>query len=189
MRILFLRKRLLYLLPVASLVLSLLSTPVLADTEQSINGSITPLQPIISITIDDNTLPYGVIPLGTVDATPNPDKVINITNNGNTTARLNIRGSDAIPTVNGQESWQLVTTAPGQSTYNHKFQVAGVSNAEPTTVDLTFIPRSPTVTEFANNVAPDSNGVVALIFRISTPTSTVGFDQRNFSVVIQAVAQ
>lgn len=158
--------------------------PVSAAVEQHITGTVDPTVPTISVVVSDTSAGF-TLGLGANNIPPAPDDLYVATNNGSVIQQFNIRGTDA--TGVGEETWTLVTTAPGVNTYNlSAVNIAG-TNAN-TSFNSTLIPKAPTSQQLAYNVLPGS-GSVSFRLRMNSPTNSGTLGVRNFAVTIQAVGQ
>ena len=125
---------------------------------------------IISITVSDGAISYGIIPANSSKSTCDLNDTQIVTNNGNVAETFNIMGSNST-------NWTL-GTSPGNEIYVHKFSTSSC----PWT---SGIPLTTSYQTMATNIAP--NATTTLNLQITTPTNTNYFTQQNINVTIQAV--
>jgi hypothetical protein len=147
----------------------------LLDTYTVIPQITTASATIISVSVSDGTITYGMLPLNTSKSTCTSElnDAQTVTNNGNVTENFLIRGQNSA-------NWTLATT-PGTNQYVHKFLNGTCSTFSGgtalTTSDQTF----------ATGIPP--NGTATLNLQITTPTATDYFTQQSVNVTITAVQQ
>jgi len=147
----------------------------LLDTYTVIPQITTASATIVSVSVSDGTIAYGMLPLNTSKSTCTSElnDAQTVTNNGNVTENFLIRGQNSA-------NWTLATT-PGTEQYVHKFLNGTCSTFSGgtalTTSDQTF----------ATGIPP--NGTATLNLQITTPTATNYFSQQSVDVTITAVQQ
>jgi len=147
----------------------------LLDTYTVIPQITTASATIISVSVSDGTIAYGMLPLNTSKSTCTSelnDAQI-VTNNGNVTENFLIRGQNSA-------NWILAATA-GTDQYVHKF-LNGTCSTFSGGTTLTTSDQT-----FATGIAP--NGTATLNLQITTPTATNYFTQQSVNVTITAVQQ
>ena len=128
---------------------------------------------LISVTVDVSSVAYGIVPLSTVDAAPDPDSVITPRNAGNVTVKLDIRGA-------GSTNWTLSSSAVGANQFMHKF---GPWN-DPTLGTLVPL-DSVAYAALDASVDPQTAGQ-AFKLRLSTPDSTTNYVEESTTVTVLA---
>lgn len=151
-------------------------SPILQDWTISWSG------PVISISVSDGVVAYGIMPPNTSKTTlPGElDDVQTITNDGNVSEDFNIKGQDA---TGGGCTWTLGTTN-GFNQYVHQFcnSTSYDCSSPPTNyTDLTTSYQS-----LATGIS--ANGTVQFQLRLITPTKSSCFGEQSVDVTIQAVA-
>jgi hypothetical protein len=147
----------------------------LLDTYTVIPQITTASATIVSVSVSDGTIAYGMLPLNTSKSTCTSelnDAQI-VTNNGNVTENFLIKGQNSA-------NWTLATT-PGTDQYVHKFLNGTCSTFSGGTA-LTTSNQT-----FATGIPP--NGTATLNLQITTPTATNYFSQQSVDVTITAVQQ
>jgi len=125
---------------------------------------------LITITVADGSVEYGILPVNTL-------KIVQtqvVTNNSNVAVDLNVKSSDAI----GGTQWTLATTNAALDEFTHESSPDG-STWTAFNVDNT------TVTSLATNVAA-SGGTQDLDLRIGTPVSVTDNVEKTITVTVQA---
>ena len=115
-------KKFLASLGILSLILAL-AAPVLADTEGSVSATVTPQ--LISVTVADGGVDYGILALSPSSASPTTKSTVDlfdtqvITNNGNVNEDFSVKSSDA---AGGTTPWNLVAAASiSTDAYDHQY--------------------------------------------------------------------
>jgi len=142
----------------------------LLDTYNYIPQITTSIATVISVSVSDGAISYGIIPANSSKSTCDLNDTQIVTNNGNVAETFNIMGSNST-------NWTL-GASPGNEIYVHKFSTSSC----PWT---SGIPLTTSYQTMATNIAP--NATTTLNLQITTPTNTNYFTQQNVNVTIQAV--
>jgi hypothetical protein len=130
--------------------------------------------PVYSIAItSDGTIEYGFVDLSSATTTVGSNTQT-AQNDGTVAEKLNIRSSDATGGVN----WAL-SSAIGSNVYTHEFSTTSGSSWATMPDNATYVVADPLVT------ASDS---VNFDFRLTAPSDTSDFQEKNITITIQAVA-
>jgi len=130
----------------------------------------TSIATVISVSVSDGVISYGIIPTNSSKSTCDLNDTQIVTNNGNVAETFNIMGSNSA-------NWTLGTT-PGSEVYVHKFSTSSCPWTTGTALTTSYQPM-------ATNIAP--NATTTLNLQITTPTATNYFNQQSVNVTIQAV--
>lgn len=130
----------------------------------------------ISVSVSDGTINYGTLPLNSSANTITLTDTQTITNEGNITIDILIKGQDSA-------NWTLGNSGDTNQ-YAHHFCNASESDCDtPTTNYLNLT---------TNNLTLDSgivpNDEINLDLHITTPTTSTFFTEQNVDVIITAVA-
>lgn len=130
---------------------------------------------LISITISDGSISYGMLPKGaTKDTTSSGvNDSQTATNNGNVAEDFNIKGQNTT-------AWTLAGSQ-GSEQYFHKFCNNGTCDASPTWTALTTNYQA-----VGSNIA--TSGTKEFDLQIGVPSATATYTSQNADVTIQAVA-
>jgi hypothetical protein len=146
-----------------------LTVPSLADENQTVSATVTPL--LISVLIDPTSVTYGTRAPNTTQHASNPT-FVTVTNNGSVTERFNIKGAASTPSA-----WTLGATA-GTNQYVHRFSTNGSTFTEMQTGDQSLM----------TGVGVSSN--FQLFLQMDMPTTvTTGVVQQTLPVVVTALQQ
>jgi len=155
----------------------------LLDTYTVIPQITTASATIISVSVSDGNVAYGIMPTNTSKSTL-PGELNDMqtaTNDGNVTENFNIKGQDA---TGGGCTWTLASTN-GTDQYVHQF-------CNDTDYDCSSPPTNYTALTTSYQ-SLDTNipvsGTVQIQLRLTTPTSSSCFGQQSVDVTIQAVQQ
>lgn len=140
-----------------------------ADTD-SVSATVTVQN--ISLSVADGSVSYGTLATNSSANTTSPSDEQTITNDGNVTIDVNIRGADTA-------AWTLAGTA-GANAYIHRFCTATCG-----TYPTNYTIMTTSYAELATGVA--AAGTQALHLGITTPTSSVSYTQQTADVTVQAV--
>ena len=134
---------------------------------------------IVSVTVSDGTINYGVIAAGgqksTIASSLNNTQVA--TNDGNLTENFNIRGSNTV-------DWTLAA-ASGSNIYVHEFCTAGSGSPDPCDSGGTWSKMTTAYQSLSTNVSASQSRRFDL--RLTTPVSSTSSAQQSSVVTIQAV--
>jgi hypothetical protein len=142
----------------------------LLNTYSYIPQITTSIATVISVSVSDGAISYGIIPANSSKSTCDLNDTQIVTNNGNVAETFNIMGSNST-------NWTL-GTSPGNEIYVHKFSTSSC----PWT---SGVPLTTSYQTMATNIVP--NATTTLNLQITTPTNTNYFTQQNVNVTIQAV--
>jgi hypothetical protein len=142
----------------------------LLDTYSYIPQITTSIATVISVSVSDGAISYGIIPANSSKSTCDLNDTQIVTNNGNVAETFNIMGSNST-------NWTL-GTSPGNEIYVHQFSTSSC----PWT---SGVPLTTSYQTMVTNVVP--NATTTLNLQITTPTNTNYFTQQNVNVTIQAV--
>lgn len=153
--------------------------PVWAGESEEIEATVTPY--LVSLTLSESSLAYGVVPLNTQNRPPVNDPAITATNNGTVTERFYIKGANA--TNAGGDTWTLGTEADLETIdyYVHEFGM-GSSPSDSDLIALTT----------GNSYMPDTadtaiGGEHQFKIRISTPKTISGaYTEYSTAVTVTA---
>lgn len=130
----------------------------------------TPVEPIVSVSVSDGVVSYGLMPMNTSKSTLASD--LNdtqvVTNDGNVATDINIKGQDSA-------AWNLGVT-PGSNQYVHKYSINAGTDWFALTSGYQLL---------LSNLAAD--GTQSVDLRLTTPTSSSSYNQQSVDVTIQAV--
>lgn len=157
----------------AMLVVFSLGLPVLAADTATVNATVTAQN--ISVTINDGSVSYGIMALGTSRSTISGDLNDQQTaqNNGNVAEDFNIRGQNSA-------NWTLAATI-GTDQYVHRFCTSSC-----TTPPTNYTALTTSYQTLANSVAPSGTQVFDL--QLSTPSATTTYTSQSVDVIVLAVA-
>lgn len=137
---------------------------------------------IISITVADGSIEYGLIPLNSSRSTLSSDldDQQTVTNDGNATIDINIRGQHS--TGSGC-SWNIAAS-PGADQYAHTFCNSTSNSCTSPPTNFNPLDDSDYV-ELASEIEEDSS--VDFHLRLLSPTSVTCHDEQTVNVTLQAV--
>jgi len=144
-----------------------------ADTA---NVSATVTAELITISVADGSITYGILPVNTNEDTVFLTDTQVVTNDGNVEADLAVKSSDAV----GGTDWNLAATNASLDEFTHEFSSNGGSNWTVFNVD------NVTYTSLTTNVAV--NGTQNLDLRIKTPASVTDNTEKTITVTVLATA-
>ncbi|MCL4384224.1 hypothetical protein M1116_02130 [Patescibacteria group bacterium] len=153
-----------------------LASKTQSATEASVAATVTAQN--ISVGVSDATITYGVMGVGTSKDTTNRGGMLNdsqvLTNDGNITENINIRGQNSA-------NWTLaVGSTAGSDIYTHKWCTSNCDSAPTWNTIIT-----------TNGTLQTSVGVGGTLWfdlQLGTPTSSSNYTQQSVDVTIQAVA-
>ena len=143
-----------------------------AATEASVSATVT--AELISVSVADGSVAYGILPVNTSADTVTLTQTQVVTNDSNVAADLDVKSSDAV----GGTDWNLVATA-GADAFTHEFSPDGTNWTTFNVVNATY-------TSLATNVA--AGDPQNLDLRIGTPTSVSDNDLKTITVTVLATA-
>jgi hypothetical protein len=136
--------------------------------------------PLISITVSDASVAYGVLDVNTSKETTsgelNDTQVA--TNNGSVAEDFNIKGQDSA-------DWTLAGSA-GNEQYVHSFCTAGGGSPDPCDAVPTWTASTTSYQTLASNIA--TSGTKRFDLKVTMPTATTATADQTVSVIVQAVA-
>lgn len=134
---------------------------------------------IISVTVSDGSVNYGIISPGssrsTISSQLNDTQAA--TNDGNFAEDFNIRGNNSV-------AWTLSATA-GNNQYVHSYCTTGSGSPDPCDTGGFFSALTTSYQPLATNVAV--SGIQRFDLRVTAPTSTTATANQAVDVTIQAV--
>jgi hypothetical protein len=149
--------------------------PAGADNhEGTVNAFVTPQ--VVSISINNTTLQYGSLQVGTLDARPDPTG-FTVTNNGTLTVSLEIKGAHSRNVSDDLQGWTL-GASPGSETYVHRFSI--MTNPAP----HEFNPLGTAFDPFISGVTSGNN--VSVKLSLHMPTSTTKLGEQRLPVTVRA---
>ena len=139
-----------------------------ADTTAEVSATVT--AELITISVADGSVEYGIVPIDTLKTVQTQV----VTNNSNVAVDLDVKSSNAI----GGTQWTLAATNAALDEFTHESSPDG-STWTAFNVDNT------TLTSLATNVAADG-GVQDLDLRIKTPLTVTDNIEKTITVTVQA---
>lgn len=130
----------------------------------------------ISVTVTDGTVAYGTMALNTIKSTTTTIDTQTVTNNGNVSVDLTVRGSSTTP-----GNWGLSSTA-GSSIYVHKFCTTTCTSA----ANYTAM-NSSTYTNMKSDLTT-TTPTQSMDLLINTPTAVADYTQQSMVVTVSAAA-
>ena len=127
----------------------------------------------ISLSVSDGIVTYGILALGSTKNTTQLTDTQSVTNNGNVTIDVNIKGQNTA-------AWTLAGTA-GADQYVHQFCLATC-----TTYPTNYTSMTTSYSLAINDLAVGSQN---LDLGISAPTSSGSYTEQEVDVMVQAVAE
>jgi hypothetical protein len=142
-------------------------------------GRITLTYPLISVSVSDGTVAYGILATNSSKDTTSGglNDTQAATNDGTAAEDFNIIGQSST-------NWTLAGS-PGASQYSHQFCKAGSGSPDPCDASPTWTSLSTSYQQLAVNIAASSNQRFDL--KINTPTSTSATSQQTVNITVQAV--
>lgn len=131
----------------------------------------------ISVTVSDGTVAYGTMALNTIKTTTTTGDTQTITNNGNVSVDLTVRGSSTTP-----GNWGLSPTAAGSSIYMHKFCTSTCTSV----ANYTAM-NSSTYTNMKSDLTT-TTATQSMDLLINTPTAVSDYTQQSMVVTVSAAA-
>ena len=141
-----------------------------ADTA---NVSATVTAELITISVADGSVAYGILPVNTSEDTVLLGDTQVVTNDGNVDVDLEVRSSDAV----GGTEWNLAATNAALNDFTHEFAPDG-------STWTTFNVVNATYTSLATNVATSTDQNLDL--RIKTPASVSDNVEKTITVTVLA---
>jgi len=159
---------------ILGLVVMLVGVVATADTTAVVSATVT--TDLITISVDDGSVAYGILPLNTNQDTTasglNDTQVV--TNDGNVNVDLEVKSSDAI----GGTGWNLAATNASSDEFTHEYSSDGGTGWATFNVDNT------TYASLATSIA--ALGTQNLDLRIKTPTSVTDNTEKTITVTVLA---
>ena len=142
-------------------------------------GRITLTYPLISVSVSDGSVAYGILATSTSKDTTSGglNDSQSATNDGTAAEDFNIIGQSSA-------NWTLAGS-PGANQYSHQFCKAGSGSPDPCDASPTWTSLSTSYQQLASNIASTSSQRFDL--KINTPTSTSATAQQTVNITIQAV--
>jgi len=183
------KKRILALVAVLAVVGLLLPATVFAAVEDTVECTVTAT--LVAVTVEDGSVAYGTLALGTTKNTAlydDPDNLNGmataqtqtITNTGTVAEDFSIRTEDALGTIH----WMLHATTPSTDQFTHAYNVADAAYTGSGTITFTKWAASNVGENVATDVAVD--GVKYLELEISMPTSVTDAGTHTITVTVLA---
>jgi len=151
-------------------VLFVLPVSALDQDQEPITVTVTPK--LVSLTISDTSVSYGVVSLGVGKTAPS-DHPITVTNSGNVTEDFDIEG-DSATTTGG--SWGLVSGSPVANQFKHSFALGPAFDS--------FTALTTGFGNFVDGVA--ASGTQDFKLKIEMPSSTSVYGQYTTKVELLA---
>lgn len=143
---------------------------VFAADEGTVTATVTVQN--IALTVSDGTVAYGILALSATKNTTQLTDSQTVTNTGNVTIDVNIKGQDTT-------AWTLSPTV-GDNLYVHQYCLATC-----TTYPTNYTPMTISYSLAINDLAP---GAQNLDLGISTPSTSSSYTEQSVNVMVQAVA-
>jgi hypothetical protein len=134
---------------------------------------------IVSVSVSDGNVDYGIMPTNTSKSTIDLNDMQTATNDGNVTENFNIKGQDA---TGGGCTWTLASTN-GIDQYVHQF--CNATDYDCSNPPTNYVALTTTYQTLKTGIPP--NGTVKIHLRLTTPTQTSCYGQQSVNVTIQAV--
>lgn len=164
---------------VSIMVLAVAATVVgvAAQAADTADVSATVTAELITISVDNGSVAYGVLPVDTNADTVDLSQTQVVSNDGNVNVDLEVRSSDAV----GGNDWNLAASNASLDEFTHEFSSNdGTSWASFNVVNATY-------TSLASNIAA-TVGTQNLDLRIKTPTSVTDNTLKTITVTVLATA-
>jgi hypothetical protein len=145
------------------------------DNEGGVLIMITPK--VISITVDQSVLDYGSPQIGTTDNRPSPVG-FNVSNNGTTSVKLQIAGTDTVGAGSGDPGWELAN-AVGDDTYVHRYAVDLSDPLYPGEFGI----MDEVAQEFLTSLATSTSANIKLSLDMPTSTSTTAPQEATVTII------
>jgi len=130
---------------------------------------------VYSVTITSSgVIEYGFVELSAASSTVGNGYTQTAENDGNTTAKFNVKSSDAT----GGTTWTLAS-AIDNNTYKHEFSTTTGSTWTVLPDNATYVLANPSVAE---------SGTVDFDFRITVPDSSSDYQEKSITITVQAEA-
>ncbi len=147
----------------------------MAATTADVSATVT--SQLISVTVADGSVAYGVLNADTNQDTVTLSDTQTATNNGNVPENFSIRSSDA---TSGGTNWNLAAST-GTDEFTHEFSIDSGSNW------IAFNVDNITYSSMSSSVAA-SGGTDNFDLRIKTPVSSTDNDEHTITVTVLATA-
>ncbi len=148
---------------------------VVATAATTADVSATVTAELISVSVSNGSVTYGILPLNTSKNTVTLTQTQVVTNNSNVAVDLEVKSSDAV----GGTQWNLAATNASLDEFTHEFAPDG------STWTGFNVDNSTYVTLGAGNIAA-SGGTQNLDLRIKTPTSVTDNVEKTITVTVLA---
>jgi hypothetical protein len=135
--------------------------------------------PLISVSVSDGTVAYGILATNTSKDTTSGglNDTQSATNDGNAAEDFNIIGQSSA-------NWTLAAS-PGTNQYSHQYCKAGSGSPDPCDASPTWTSLTTSYQSLGTNVASLSSQRFDL--KLNTPTSTSATAQQTVNITVQAV--
>lgn len=160
-------------------IASMIAIPGLA--EESANVALTVTPQVISVTVTDGDVAYGVLSFSETNNTFDGDaqETQTITNQSNIPVDISVSSTDATGTT---EDWELADT-PGAATFSHLYDIDATGSATWSNFPDDNSSTTPVVTLDENGGTDDN---ASLDLRLDMPTSSTDTTQHSVSVTVLA---
>lgn len=142
-------------------------------------GRITLTYPLISVSVADGTVAYGILATNSSKDTTSSglNDTQSATNGGTSAEDFNIIGQSSA-------NWTL-SASPGVNQYSHQFCRTGSGSPDPCDSSPTWTSLSTSYQSLITNIAASSSQRFDL--KLNTPTSTTATAQQSVNITVQAV--
>jgi len=149
-----------------------------AGAVETASVSATVTSELITISVADGSVAYGILPVNTSkDTIGGPVQTQVVTNDGNVNVNLGVKSSDAV----GGTNWNLAATNAALDEFTHEFAPDGSTWAAFNMDNATY------ATLGAGNIAANG-GTQNLDLRIKTPASVTDNTEKTITVTVLATA-
>lgn len=141
------------------------------------SGQITINAAVVSVSISDGTVTYGMMPANTSKTTL-PGELNDMqtaTNDGNVTENFNIKTSNAV----GGTQW-TIGASPGTDVFVHQF-------SKDSGISWTAFTAADTYQTLTTGIV--ASGTQSFDLRITVPTASSDYQQKTITITVQAVVQ
>ena len=184
------RKRILALIAVLALVGALVPATVLADTTSTVTCTVSAY--LVSVSVSDGSVDYGVLNLGAVQNTAKYDATYNtngmntpqtqlVTNTGTVNEVFRIKTSNAV----GVTDWTLGETAESD-TFTHAFNMGDTAYTGGKSIVFTKWTTADSYVAAGTETAPAGDNHLEL--QIGMPTPVTDYEAHTITVTVLAEA-
>lgn len=158
---------------IAILALIGLGVGMIASAASTADVSATVTAELITITVADGSVDYGILPVNTIKDTVSPSQTQVVTNSGNVDVDLGVKSSDAV----GGTDWNLAATNATLDEFTHEFAPDGSTWTAFNADNTTYVSLATSITTTQN-----------LDLRIKTPASVTDNILKTITVTVLATA-